>query len=124
MAREITVYDATLAINVIQKPGEAVIIYRQILRDHKHLKISYPARFLHCLLRALETTPGWKITVSGLCTEMGVTRPSMIKYMNELRKAELIETELVYREGTRIVEGYLWTIWPLPKPWCAKRGIE
>jgi hypothetical protein len=125
--RVVTVIDVNIAINVIQKPGETVSIYRQILRDRKRLKISNGARFLHCLLRALETTPGWKITVAGLCTEMQADRKTIIKYINELRDSELVETDLVYKEVkgklTNMIEGYLWTIWPLPKWMCEQREI-
>ena len=109
---------------LIQKPGETILIYKQILRDRKRLKISNGARYLHCLLRSLDETANWKITIAGLCTESSTSKPTVLKQLNELRKFGLVETELRYRENTKIPVGYTWTIYPIPKQEYSRRTIN
>jgi len=111
-------------ITIEQKPGETVIIYKQILRNRKTLNLTHGARFLHCLLRSLENIKGWSITVKGLSTEMGVSKPTLIKFLNELRNSELIETVPTKDEETKRHTGYLWIIYPICKKEYERRMSE
>ena len=103
--------------HIISKPGETISIYKRIIRDRKNLTLTHGARFLHCLLRVLSELEKWHITVTGLSTEMGVSRTTVINHLKELREAGLLETERI----PKTPNSFIWIVYPLPKKQYEKR---
>ena len=110
-------------VNIKVMPGETITVYKLIVRGRKTLNLTPGARLTHILLMVLAETEGWDITVSGLATEVGVSRPTMIKYLKQLEAAQLLERKRAHPADPRL-DGYLWIVWPLPKPMLIKRMEE
>ena len=104
-------------IEIINKPGEVVGIYKKIIRDRKNLSLSYGARFLHCLLRTIQEMDKWHPTVTGLAKEMGASRTTVIKFMKELKSHKLLEMQKI----PNTPNSFNWFVYPIPKDEYEKR---